>query len=126
MLKLNRIEKLDEDYVLVSHPYPNLDGELLLFQIDPDEQEDKECIMYKDFSLRRRWKTAKNDRMTVYQKKKQQEEDQVFTRLQCSEIDIEMPFSTIDWENFTYVLNETKGMGWAQILPVGQKSSTPF
>jgi len=31
MLKLNRIEKLDQDYVLVAHPYPQLEGEMLLF-----------------------------------------------------------------------------------------------
>ena len=32
MLKLNRIEKLEpEDYVLVAHPYPQMDGEMLLF-----------------------------------------------------------------------------------------------
>ena len=31
MLKLNRIEKLDEDYVLVAHPFPQMDGEMLLF-----------------------------------------------------------------------------------------------
>ena len=31
MLKLNRIEKLDMDYVLVAHPFPQLEGEMLLF-----------------------------------------------------------------------------------------------
>ena len=31
MLKLNKIERLDEDYVLVAHPYPQLEGEMLLF-----------------------------------------------------------------------------------------------
>ena len=31
ILKLNRIEKLEEDYVLVAHPFPQMEGEMLLF-----------------------------------------------------------------------------------------------
>ena len=70
MLKLNRIEKLDEDYVLVAHPYPQLEGEMLLFQINTEEQEDKDCILYKDYSLRKRLTTEpKPARMSAYQKK---------------------------------------------------------
>jgi hypothetical protein len=37
MLKLNRIEKLEEDFVLVAHPFPQMEGEMLLFQIIPDD-----------------------------------------------------------------------------------------
>lgn len=70
MLKLNRIEKLDEDYVLVAHPYPQLEGEMLLFQINTEEQEDKDCILYNDYSLRKRHTTEpKPARMSAYQKK---------------------------------------------------------
>ena len=54
------------------------------------------------------------------------EEDQERTKLQCLEVDLETPLSTIDWANFSLVINEIKGMGWIQILPVGQKSSQPF
>lgn len=113
MLKLNRIEKLDEDYVLVAHPYPQLEGEMLLFQIRAEEQEDKECIIYNDYSLRKRITTEpKPARMSAYQKKQMMEEDQERTKLQCLEVDLESPLSTIDWQNFSLVINEIKGMGW--------------
>lgn len=56
--KLNRIEKLDEDYVLVAHPFPQMEGEMLLFQIIPNEQESKEAIIYNDYSLRKRIATV--------------------------------------------------------------------
>jgi hypothetical protein len=29
--RLNRIEKLDDDYILAAHPYPQMDGEMILF-----------------------------------------------------------------------------------------------
>ena len=31
ILKLNRIEKLEEDYVLAVHPFPQMEGEMILF-----------------------------------------------------------------------------------------------
>lgn len=61
--------------------------------------------------------------MSAYQKKKMMEDDQEKTKLECLEVDTEMPLSTIDWANFCMVINEINGMGWVQILPVGQKSS---
>jgi hypothetical protein len=81
MQKLNRIEKLDEDYVLVAHPFPQLEGEMLLFQnIVEDDKENKDsnvdeetqklikdCIIYKDYSLRKRIATEpKAPRITAY------------------------------------------------------------
>lgn len=127
MLKLNRIEKLEpEDYVLVAHPYPQMDGEMLLFQIEQEIQE-KDRIIYKDFSLRRRIETQpKPARLSAFQKKTMQEEDAEKTKLQCLEIDLESPLSTIDWGNFSMVISEIQGMGWIQILPYGQKSSQPY
>ena len=37
-----------------------------------------------------------------------------------------MPLSKVDWRNFADVLNEVQGLGWFQVLPVGQKSSQPY
>lgn len=34
--------------------------------------------------------------------------------------------SKVDWRNFADVLNEVQGLGWFQVLPVGQKSSQPY
>lgn len=105
MLKLNRIEKLDLDYVLVAHPYPQLEGEMLLFQMNPEESEDKECILYRDYSLQRRLLTEKEDK-SEFLKKKDVQDDQEKSKLQCREINIENPLSYIDWKHFTMVIKE--------------------
>ena len=40
---MNRIEKLEEDYVLVAHPFPQLEGEMLLFQnVFEDDKKDED------------------------------------------------------------------------------------
>ena len=57
MLELNRIERFEEDYQLVVHPFPQMDGELILFQTNANDQEDKNIIVYKDYSLRKRIET---------------------------------------------------------------------
>ena len=54
------------------------------------------------------------------------EQDAERTKLQCLQIDVESPLSTIDWANFALVIQEIKGLGWVQMLPSGQKSSMPF
>ena len=41
MLKLNKIETLDEEYYLMIHPYPQMEGELILVQTNPKDQDDK-------------------------------------------------------------------------------------
>ena len=69
MFKLNRIEKLGDNFILVAHPYPQMEGELLLFQIDadPDVQADKDLIVHKDYSLRKRIPTEpKPTRMSAF------------------------------------------------------------
>ena len=39
--------------------------------------------------------------------------------LPCLEVDITEPLSKAEWVNLLNVINETQGMGWMQILPVG-------
>jgi hypothetical protein len=34
--------------------------------------------------------------------------------------------SGVEWGNLAEVINEVKGLGWFQILPVGQKASQPY
>ena len=46
--------------------------------------------------------------------------------LQCLEIDIEEPLTREEWNNFIAAIEETQGLGWFQVLPVGQKSSMPY
>lgn len=48
------------------------------------------------------------------------------TKLQTLEVDLEAPLSHLDWTQFVFVVLETKGLGWFQILPEKQKSCTPL
>lgn len=40
------------------------------------------------------------------------DDDQEKTKLASLEVDLTIPMSTIDWANFSLVINEIKGMGW--------------
>lgn len=127
ILKLNKVDKLDEDYILAAHPYPQLDGEMIMFQQFPGDGEDKSCYIYRDYSLRKRFLTFYPDKqLNPLQAKKAHEEDISRTKLHCLEIDVANPLSTIDWQNLSAVIKEVDAMAWAQVLPVGQKASTPF
>ena len=55
--------------------------------------------------------------------KKEKEPDAL---LPCLEVDITEPLAKAEWVNLLNVVNETQGLGWIQILPVGQKSSQPY
>ena len=48
------------------------------------------------------------------------------TKLQCLEVDIEYPLSSLDWSHFSEVIGQVKGMGWIQLLPAKYKSSHPL
>lgn len=72
MLKGNKIETLDDDFILTVHPYPQMEGEIILFQIyDKDQEDEKDdegeilknsgVIIYKDFSLMKRLKSDGKD-----------------------------------------------------------------
>lgn len=88
-LKANKIEEFDDDYVLAVHPYPQIEGELLLFQIDERDQDDHDedgnevpssgVIVYRDYSLMKRIETDPKEvdmsKMTALEKKKYMEAD---------------------------------------------------
>jgi len=57
ILKQNRIEKMDEDFTLVAHPFPAIEGEMLLFQQKSEDQEDVQTIVIRDYSLKKRMVT---------------------------------------------------------------------
>jgi hypothetical protein len=40
------------------------------------------------------------------------DEDISKTKLQCLEIDIELPLSILDWTHFLNVISQCKGLGW--------------
>jgi len=48
------IEKLLRKYVLLAHPYPLIEGEMIMFQPVKADQQDLDIIYYRDYSLRKR------------------------------------------------------------------------
>ena len=57
-MKQTKIEKLKHKYTLIAHPFPMFEGEMLLIQVKKEDQYDKELIIYRDYSLRKRIETA--------------------------------------------------------------------
>lgn len=129
-------------FFLASHPVPKIEGEMIIFKPKKSDQtQGKDVIVYRDFSLRKRIETvAKIPTLenTVVGKKggkplskkpddKEKEKEVVEEPgLNCLMIDSYDPLTKDEWSNFTEVVTETQGLGWFQILPVGQKSSMPY
>ena len=126
-LKLNKILDLGDNYILVRHPFAQVEGELLIYQA-AEESSDKDLLRYPDFSLKKRVKTdnTKYIYANAAQKKKREDKLQVSTKLQCLEIDTEAPLSPCDWKHISTLVDEIKAMAWVQVLPVGVKSSQPY
>ena len=59
-------------------------------------------------------------------KKAELEQDQTKTKLQCLEVDVESPLSSIDWNYVALTITEIDALVWFQVLPANQKSSHPF
>ena len=108
----------------------------MIFLPKKGDQREKDEIMYRDYSLRKRLETsikAPETRMADQisklknkDDKKSKKEKNVEQKLQCLEVDITNPLSETEWTCFAEVISEVKGLGWFQILPVGQKSSQPY
>lgn len=131
MMKKVLIEKLSSKYLLASHPYPKVEGEMIIFlPKKADQTQGKDVIVYRDFSLRKRLETTPKPAVELGRKKKgkkeKDEEKPHEPSLQCLEIDVAAPLSHEEWTNFVEVIEETQGLGWFQVLPVGQKSSMPL
>ena len=43
-----KIEKLEEKYLLVSHPFPQIAGELMIFRPRSEDKGEKDLIVYRD------------------------------------------------------------------------------
>ena len=120
MMKKTLIYKLPAKYFLASHPYPKLEGEMIVFRPRKDDQdaEDKTVIVYRDFSLRKRIETTpksnyvtdglnKKKRGGAAKKEEEKSEPEHQPNLQCLEIDITNPLSREEWNNLVEVLEET-------------------
>jgi len=63
--------------------------------------------MYSDFSLCKRLETLKSkERLSAFEKKKQMEDDQEKSKLQCLEIPSVNPLSSADWNALANVIHE--------------------
>ena len=52
--KAARIAVLEDNYALFAHPFPQLDGEMLLIQQQEQTEGKEDVLMVKDVSLRKR------------------------------------------------------------------------
>jgi len=104
-LKLNKIEPMGDDYLLVSHPYPQIEGEMLIFQPNADDKCDKDLLVYRDYSLKKRNKYF-NPRyqLSAAQKKEKEEKMMTSTKLQCLEIASDDPLSPCDWKHMATIV----------------------
>lgn len=84
-----------------------------------------ENIVFRDYSLRKRnpTKSGSDDDKNSKDKKKKDKEE---SKLSCLEISIDEPINQLEWQNLAEVINMCQGLGWFQVLPVGQKSSQPL
>ena len=119
-------------YFLGSHPYPKIEGELIVFKPQKNDQtQGKDVILLRDYSLRKRIETtpknnyvqdnlAKKTKAPLKgskdrkddEEKEAEKEKEPMPNMQCLEVDIEDPLSKEEWNNFIGVVEETKGLGW--------------
>lgn len=52
--KNTKIDKLEAKYLLLAHPHPSFEGEMILAQPKKEDQDDKDLIILRDYSLRNR------------------------------------------------------------------------
>lgn len=65
-----KIEKLEAKYLLLAHPYPAIEGEMLLLQPKKEDQADKEMVTYRDYSLRKRMPNREKPTLSAAEKLK--------------------------------------------------------
>lgn len=125
--KHSRIEKFDQKYILVVHPTPVFEGEMLLVQPKKEDQSDKDTIVFRDYSLRKRLPCKPKPELTAGEKLKEKKKKETeISKLQCLEIALDEPLCSIEWVHVAEVLNSVNGMCWFQVLPVGMKASQPL
>ena len=91
-----------------------MEGELLLFQANLEDQAGENTV-YRDYSLIKRKQTlsgGKNVGNSPLVKKKMNDDDVEKTKIQCSEINIADPLSTIDWQNMADIIREIQALAW--------------
>jgi len=57
LVKRLLIDKLPAKYFVASHPCPKIEGELIIIRPKKEDQNSKDAIIYRDYSLRKRIET---------------------------------------------------------------------
>lgn len=123
MMKKVLIEKMQAKWFLASHPYPRIEGEMIVFKPKKEDQtQGKDVIIYRDYSLRKRVETTPRNVIEQQAMRKKasklgkkdddKKEDEPEPKLQCLEIDTTDPLLGNEWVNFAQVIDETQGLGW--------------
>lgn len=99
--------------MLLAHPYPAFEGEMILVQPKKDDQEDKDLIVYRDYSLRKRLPNREKPTISAAEKLKDKKKKETeMSKLQCLEITIDEPLCGVEWVNIAEVINHVKGLAW--------------
>eukprot|EP00344_Euplotes_crassus_P006364 CAMPEP_0197017714 /NCGR_PEP_ID=MMETSP1380-20130617/79693_1 /TAXON_ID=5936 /ORGANISM="Euplotes crassus, Strain CT5" /LENGTH=615 /DNA_ID=CAMNT_0042444845 /DNA_START=516 /DNA_END=2363 /DNA_ORIENTATION=- len=126
ILKKLRIETFDDNYSLYVHPEPPIQEVMMIFQSDP-ELEDDDFQNYRDFGLVERLPMTKiPEEMESYVKTEEAKVSINRSPLKSAEIDITNPLTSYEWKLWYHIVSTTKGYGFLQILPVGYRSSSAF
>jgi len=79
ILKTNIIEELDDDFFLVTHPFPQMEGEMLIFQNTLPTS--KLCFNYPDYSLIKRATASSNAKPNAQQSRIIEKNDMALSKL---------------------------------------------
>jgi hypothetical protein len=82
-----------------------------LAQPKKDDQDDKDWIICRDYSLRKRLPNREKFPHAADVKSKKKKESEL-SKLQCLEIALEEPLCGLEWQNLSEVINHTKGLAW--------------
>lgn len=112
--KSARIEKLEAKYQLLCHPYPQIEGEMLILQLKSSDTNEKDMVGYRDFSLRKRMPTRAKPTLSATEILRQKKDEKLTknARLQCLEVDLLEPLCQAEWSAICEVLNHTQGLAW--------------
>ena len=87
MSKNCKIEKLEDKYLLLANPHPSFTGEMIFAQPKKDDQDDKDLIVYRDYSLRKRLPNQEKPQISAAEKLKDKKKKETeFSKLQCLEV----------------------------------------
>lgn len=79
-----KIEKLEAKYLLLAHPHPSFEGEMILAQPKKDDQDDKDVIIYRDYSLRKRLPNQEKPHISAAEKLKDKKKKETeMSKVQC-------------------------------------------